>query len=193
VSTTSTDESLHFKCVNSTTTSSPDESLPDRHNIAATNPFYSTTESSGDHLSTPKTAVMTGHIHRVSQGYTSELEGGLLRDACVIVNTTGLTSNFQPAQPVTGKNVSLSNTPFIHRPISSIGIANCDRITPDNPVSMPCHGKAPPIDPFTAEDITITFDDWLLIVERAASWNAWTSDETLMQLAGHLRSRASQE
>jgi len=83
----------------------------------------------------------------------------------VIVNTTGLTSNFQPAQPVTGKNVSLSNTPFIHRHISSIGIANCDRITPDNPVSMPCHGKTPPIDLFTAEDITITFDDWLLTVE----------------------------
>jgi len=174
--------------VNSTTTtSSPDA---DRHNIAAKIPFHSTTESSRDHLSTPKTTVMTGHISRVSKGYTSELEGGLLRDACVITTTT---ANFQPAQPVTGKNVSLSNTPFNHRPISSIGIANCDRITPDNPVSIPRRGKAPPIDPFTAEDVTITFDDWLLTVERAASWNAWTSDETLMQLADHLRGRASQE
>jgi len=86
VLTTSTDESLHFKCVNSTTTaSSPDESLPDRHNIAAT--FHSTTKLSGDHLSTPMITIMTGHIPRVSQGYTNELEGGLLRDGCVITST----------------------------------------------------------------------------------------------------------
>ena len=48
-------------------------------------------------------------------------------------------------------------------------------------------GKAPPIDLFTAESIGNTFDDWLLTLERAATWNGWTSDETLMQLSGHLK------
>ena len=105
----------------------------------------------------------------------------------------GLTSNYRSGQPVNNKCVSLSNTSFINRPISSIGVASCDRITPDNPVTTLHHGKAPLIDSFTAEDITITFDDWLLILERAATWNGWTPDETFMQLAGHLRGRATQE
>ena len=54
-------------------------------------------------------------------------------------------------------------------------------------------GKAPPIDEFTAEDRHITFDDWLPILERAATWNGWSKEESLMQLAGHLRGRALQE
>jgi len=32
-------------------------------------------------------------------------------------------------------------------------------------------GKAPPIDEFTGEDSQVTFDDWLPILERAATWN----------------------
>ena len=32
-----------------------------------------------------------------------------------------------------------------------------------------------------------------MTLERAATWNGWTPDETLMQLAGHLRGRASQK
>ena len=55
------------------------------------------------------------------------------------------------------------------------------------------HGKAPPIDLFTAESIGITFDDWLLTLERAAIWNGWTSDKALMQLSGRLKGRALQE
>ena len=85
--TTTADESLLFKHVNTTTTTSPDEFLPFRQLIATTNPFYSTTESLGDHMSTPKTTVMTGHIPMVSQGHVNEFEGGLLRD--VATNTTG--------------------------------------------------------------------------------------------------------
>jgi len=34
-------------------------------------------------------------------------------------------------------------------------------------------GKAPPIDEFTAEDRHITFDDWLPILERAATYMEW--------------------
>lgn len=36
-------------------------------------------------------------------------------------------------------------------------------------------------------------DDWLPSLERAASWNAWTDEEKLLQLAGHLRGRTLQE
>jgi len=49
------------------------------------------------------------------------------------------------------------------------------------------HGKAPPVDEFTAEDSRTRFDDWIPTLERAASWNGWTEDELL---AGHLRGRA---
>ena len=52
---------------------------------------------------------------------------------------------------------------------------------------------APPIDEFTGEDRRITFDDWLPILGRAATWNGWTQDELLMQLTGYLRGRALQE
>ena len=54
-------------------------------------------------------------------------------------------------------------------------------------------GKAPPVDPFTADDPEITFDDWLPTLQRAAVWNGWSEEETLMQLAGYLRNRALQE
>ena len=54
-------------------------------------------------------------------------------------------------------------------------------------------GKAPLVDPFTADDPEITFDDWLPTLERAAVWNGWSEEETLMQLAGYLRNRALQE
>ena len=54
-------------------------------------------------------------------------------------------------------------------------------------------GKAPPIDPFSASDRAVSFDDWLPCLERATSWNAWTEEEKLMQMAGHLRGRALQE
>ena len=60
-------------------------------------------------------------------------------------------------------------------------------------VSMPLKqrcGRAPPVDPFTAVDPEIRFDDWLSILERAAVWNSWSEEETIMQLAGYLRNRA---
>ena len=54
-------------------------------------------------------------------------------------------------------------------------------------------GKAPPIDSFTGEDAEMRFEDWLPSLNRAAQWNQWTPQESLMQLAGHLRGRALQE
>ena len=59
------------------------------------------------------------------------------------------------------------------------------------PVRRP--GKAPPVDSFTGEKQEVRFEDWLPTLERAATWNGWSSDEKLMQLAGHLRGKALQE
>jgi len=55
------------------------------------------------------------------------------------------------------------------------------------------HGKAPPIDEFSEGESQVNFDDWLPILERAATVNGWTQEETLMQLVRHLRGRALQE
>ena len=57
----------------------------------------------------------------------------------------------------------------------------------------PRRGKAPPVDSFSGDDGDTCFDDWLPSLERAASWNAWTDEEKLLQLAGHLHGRALQE
>ena len=54
-------------------------------------------------------------------------------------------------------------------------------------------GKAPPIDPFNGEAQDIAFDNWVPALCRAAEWNGWTDDETLMQLAGHMHGRSLQE
>ena len=54
----------------------------------------------------------------------------------------------------------------------------------------PRRGKAPPIDMFNGES---NFEDWLPALQRSATWNSWSEDETLLQLAGHLRGRALEE
>ena len=59
--------------------------------------------------------------------------------------------------------------------------------------SEPRMGKAPPVDPFCGEVAGMTFDDWYPSLKRAAHWNQWTDEDTLIQLAGHLRGRALQE
>ena len=42
---------------------------------------------------------------------------------------------------------------------------------------------------FTGEDSAVRWEDWLHTLERAATWNGWSDEESLMQLAGHLRGR----
>jgi len=54
-------------------------------------------------------------------------------------------------------------------------------------------GKAPPVDPYTGEDPEIRFEDWLPTLTRAVTWNHWSEEESLMQLAGYLRGRAQVE
>ena len=43
------------------------------------------------------------------------------------------------------------------------------------------HGKAPPIDPFSAKRLDEQWDEWLLIFERVAEWNNWSDTECLLQ------------
>ena len=51
----------------------------------------------------------------------------------------------------------------------------------------------PPVDSFSAENPEVRFEDWLPMLSRAAAWNGWSDEETLIQLAGHLRGKALQE
>ena len=50
-------------------------------------------------------------------------------------------------------------------------------------------GKAPPVDPYTGKDPEVWWEHWLPTFERAASWNNWTDEEKVIQLAGHLRQK----
>ena len=109
------------------------------------------------------------------------------------VNNQSLILQDQSNQQVTNWSTSLSDTLYVSRPIISVGTVDQRKLTADGHACIPRHGKAPPIDSFTAEDIGIKFDDWLPILERAAIWNEWTPEESLIQLAGHLRGRSLQE
>ena len=64
---------------------------------------------------------------------------------------------------------------------------------PDSLRPVPRRGKAPPVDSFSGEDECMRFEDWLPTLVRASTWNGWREDDTLIQLAGHLRGRALQE
>ena len=52
----------------------------------------------------------------------------------------------------------------------------------DSPSPMPPtghRGKAPPIDAFDGESLEVKFDDWYPMLQRAATWNGWSEQETL--------------
>ena len=54
-------------------------------------------------------------------------------------------------------------------------------------------GKAPPVNEFSGEDPECLLEDWLPSLERVSLWNAWSEEEQMIQLAGHLKGRALQE
>ena len=56
-------------------------------------------------------------------------------------------------------------------------------------IAMPRRGKAPPVDTYSGEEAEIRFEDWLPTLNRVATWNHWSDEERLMQLAGYLRGR----
>ena len=74
-------------------------------------------------------------------------------------------------------------------PNTDAGISISDAKTPPKARK----GKVPPVELFTGEDPEFRLDDWLPSLHRAAQWNGWSTEEQLIQLAGHLKGRALQE
>ena len=58
---------------------------------------------------------------------------------------------------------------------------------------QPMSGKAPRVELNTGENPDIPWEEWLPMFERAASWNGWTEQDRLLQLARHLPGIALQE
>ena len=85
----------------------------------------------------------------------------------------------RPEEPAVGRRCPVYSPSVPSRTIRGAGEAR--------------RGKAPPIDPFSGESPDVLFEDWLPALRRAAEWNRWSNEETLIQLAGHLRGRALQE
>ena len=106
--------------------------------------------------------------------------------------TTGLTGVGSTPLNTPGSMTQTTDTN-----IAPTHVHACPPSVPSGPVyttqAVQQREKAPPFDSFTAEDPEIRFDDWLPTLERAAVWNGWSQEETLMQLAGYLRNRALQE
>ena len=85
-----------------------------------------------------------------------------------IVNPEGQTQSLvmkdhdsknQSSKQVTNLSTSLTDALYVSRPICSVGTTDRGKLTGDSYAHHPRRGKAPPIDPFTAKDIGITFDD----------------------------------
>ena len=85
--------------------------------------------------------------------------------------------------------VSLRVEPGPAGPSPRVGLAVSG--TPVSSARPPRKGKAPPIDTFSGDDSN--FEDWLPALQRCATSNGWSDDETLLQLAGYLRARALEE
>lgn len=102
------------------------------------------------------------------------------------------------SRPGTRERSSVGSTPHTGRP-STTARGIVDKITEsrrrpkERSADSSRRGKAPPVDSFNGEVYDITFDDWLPALQRASEWNGWSDEETLIQLAGHLRGRALQE
>ena len=137
---------------------------------------------------------------RVVPSVQSSQEQGDYRMSTIMDTASNPRMSFtaQPEEQVTSASTTLSGALFTSRLVSSAGAVTTGTSTataaPWGRDQLQCRrGKAPPIDEFTGEDRRITFDDWLPILERAATWNRWTQDELLMQMTGYLRGRALQE
>ena len=67
-------------------------------------------------------------------------------------------------------------------------------VTPGTHASVPARrGKAPPVKKFNGEDPDCLLEDWLPSLEWAGTWNAWSEEDRMIQLAGHLKGKALQE
>ena len=100
------------------------------------------------------------------------VEGERMRYKSLRVTHLPASSHVAPEVPVSGRAASPRSS---HSSCVSTGLPR---------------GKAPPMDSFAGESLEVRFDDWLPMLQRAATWNRWSEEETLLQLAGHLRKRA---
>ena len=99
-------------------------------------------------------------------------------------------------------DVHLDPTP---RRTRSGGMREITAHTPKPPLSMETgpvvpstaertrRGKAPPMEFFSGENLSVLLEDWLPSLERAAEWNGWSVHDKLLQLPGYLKGRALQE
>ena len=80
-----------------------------------------------------------------------------------------------------------------HHGVPSDGNGDADSVS-EPQIRENRRGRAPPVDKFTGEDPLVRLDDWLPGLNQASSWNGWSPEKKLIQLAGHLlRGRAKAE
>ena len=73
-------------------------------------------------------------------------------------------ASFQ-GHPVANLDTSVTTEPSVTGIAQSEAQAELHASTGDR------KGRAPPVDPFSVEDEAVTLDDWLLALQRAATWN----------------------
>ena len=93
----------------------------------------------------------------------------------------------QLKEQVTSASNNSSGALSTSKPVSSAGAVTTGTFTataaPWGHDQSQCYcGKTSPVDEFTGEDMQITLDDWLPILEIAVILNGWTQDQLLMQL-----------
>lgn len=83
------------------------------------------------------------------------------------------------------KDLLAASSPRPDSPVSNASSysTNGDHELPRTGTRKPRRGKAPPVDPFTGENPEMRLDDWLPSLQRASTWNEWTDEELLLQLA----------
>ena len=104
----------------------------------------------GDHSLTANASM--------SQSLVTNMIGQRLSEGSQI-SEAPVPSSWQSNQQVTGLNSLLSDVLYVSRPISSRGTATGSKSATENQACAPSRRKAPPVDPFTAQDAKITFDD----------------------------------
>ena len=77
---------------------------------------------------------------------------------------TRMLASFQ-GHPVANLDTSVTTEPSVTGIAQSEAQAELHASTGDR------KGRAPPVDPFSVEDEAVTLDDWLLALQRAATWN----------------------
>ena len=69
------------------------------------------------------------------------------------------------AQQETRLSTCLYDVVSVGRPVCSTGTTSGSKLLGTSHVYIFRHGKVPPVDHFTADDVKTTFDDWLLTLQ----------------------------